>query len=72
MTGILDLVKDLELDLSEVDTAKILKKMEVSDWKELREDLEAASEANESLRQSIELTLKIIDLVIEKGIDLIV
>lgn len=71
MSDILSLVKDLELDLSEVDIDKILAKMDVDDWDQIKEDLVEAAAANDNLRQSIDIALRVIDVVIEKGIDFI-
>lgn len=71
MSGILDLVKDLELDLSEVDIDKVISKLEVEDWEEIKAELEQATEANVELRQYIDIVLRVIDVVIEKGIDTI-
>lgn len=66
-----DIVKDLNVEINDETSTKILKKMTAEDWALVKAELEQATKDNQKLTKTIELINKVIDLVLTKGIDLI-
>lgn len=66
-----DIVKDLNVEINDETSTKILKKMTAEDWALVKAELEQATKDNQELTKTIELINKVIDLVLTKGIDLI-
>lgn len=66
-----DIVKDLNVEINDETSTKILKKMTAEDWALVKAELEQATKDNKELTKTIELVNKVIDFVLTKGIDLI-
>ena len=66
-----EVVKDLKVDLTPETAEKVIKRMTVEDLSKVRDELREQTKDNIELKQSVDLVTKVVDLVIEKGIDAI-
>lgn len=60
-----DIVKDLEVDLSNEDLDKVIAKLGPEDWEEIKKDLKDLTESNKDLKKTVDVVLRVLDVAIE-------
>lgn len=66
-----DLIKDLNVDISDETVATILKKLTPQDWEKVKKELNEATENNLQVKRTVDLINRLIDIVVTRGIETI-
>ncbi len=67
-----ELVKDLNVEINDQTVQKILSKMTAEDWSAIKADLEELTANNKKLAKTISMVDMIIDLVVARGISVLI
>lgn len=65
-----DVVRDLEVDLTDADLTRVIKNMKPEDWELVKKELEQAVEHNEYRKKTADLLIKLIEIFLSSGIRL--
>lgn len=71
MGGVWDLVKDLNIKVTEETALKIIKRLTPEDWDLIKKDLEEATKENEKAANTLAIVFKIIDAIKNAAIKVI-